>query len=71
MPTALTAFLTTTNDTLLGNARQLTNVAPSSETSVTNTANVSSSAGYVLLQSRGGSPSYNAAEPSQIGRAHV
>src|SRR5579859_5003080 len=33
---ALTVFLTSTNDTLVTTARQLTNSAPSSETSVTN-----------------------------------
>lgn len=71
MATALTVYLTSTNDTLLTTARQLVTAAPTSETSVTN--KIGKSTGWDLLASQGSGNTWagGASEPAPAGGGFI
>lgn len=69
---ALTAFLTSTNDTLLAAGRQLTNSAPATESSVSETGIPKSTTGWVEMLSRGGTTAApNVTEPTPTGSGFI
>lgn len=71
--TALAAYLTATNDTLLTTARQLTSSAPSSESSIAATGQLAKNGtGWIELPSKGGSSTTLAgSEPAVSGNGFI